>query len=75
MSLFPFGSKDYADLIRSKQYAVYAGFDPTADSLHIGNLLPLIGLIHFMRAGIQPIALVMLKSFFVSSPVEFALER
>lgn len=37
---------------------VYAGFDPTADSLHIGNLLVIIGLIHFQRAGHHPIALV-----------------
>lgn len=37
---------------------IYAGFDPTADSLHIGNLLVIIGLIHFQRAGHRPIALV-----------------
>lgn len=37
---------------------VYAGFDPTADSLHIGNLLVIIGLLHFQRAGHLPIALV-----------------
>lgn len=37
---------------------IYAGFDPTADSLHIGNLLVIIGLIHFQRAGHSPIALV-----------------
>lgn len=37
---------------------IYAGFDPTADSLHIGNLLVIIGLIHFQRAGHHPIALI-----------------
>ena len=37
---------------------VYAGFDPTADSLHIGNLLVLVGLIHFQRAGHSPVALL-----------------
>lgn len=37
---------------------IYAGFDPTADSLHIGNLLVIIGLIHLQRAGHHPIALV-----------------
>lgn len=37
---------------------IYAGFDPTADSLHIGNLLVIIGLIHFQRAGHHPIAVV-----------------
>lgn len=37
---------------------IYAGFDPTADSLHIGNLLVIIGLLHFQRAGHNPIALI-----------------
>ena len=36
----------------------YAGFDPTADSLHVGNLIPVMGLVHFQRAGHCPIALV-----------------
>jgi tyrosyl-tRNA synthetase len=36
---------------------VYAGFDPTADSLHIGNLVPLLLLARFQRAGHRPIAL------------------
>lgn len=37
---------------------VYAGFDPTADSLHVGNLLVIMGLLHCNRAGHQSIALV-----------------
>lgn len=37
---------------------VYAGFDPTADSLHIGNLLPLMTLKRFQLAGHRPIAVV-----------------
>jgi tyrosyl-tRNA synthetase len=37
---------------------VYAGFDPTASSLHVGHLLPLIGLAHFARAGHRPIAVL-----------------
>lgn len=36
----------------------YVGFDPTADSLHIGNLVPIILLMHLQRAGHRPIALV-----------------
>ncbi|MCA9417556.1 MAG: tyrosine--tRNA ligase, partial [Candidatus Omnitrophica bacterium] len=36
---------------------VYAGFDPTADSLHCGSLLPILMLAHFQRAGHRPIAL------------------
>lgn len=44
--------------LASKPQHVYAGFDPTANSLHLGNLLVLIGLLHCQRAGHHPIALV-----------------
>lgn len=37
---------------------LYIGFDPTADSLHVGHLLPIIGLRRFQMAGHLPIALV-----------------
>ena len=36
----------------------YCGFDPTARSLHVGNLIPVMGLAHLQRAGHRPIALV-----------------
>jgi tyrosyl-tRNA synthetase len=36
----------------------YAGFDPTAPSLHIGHLIPIMLLVHFQRGGNRPIALV-----------------
>src|SRR5262245_8885347 len=36
---------------------LYAGFDPTADSLHVGNLLPLLLLRRFQEAGHRPIVL------------------
>jgi len=36
----------------------YAGFDPTAPSLHIGHLIPIMLLVHFQRSGNRPIALV-----------------
>ncbi len=39
-------------------HSAYAGFDPTADSLHVGHLLPIMGLVHLQRAGHTPIALV-----------------
>ena len=38
--------------------SLYSGFDPTADSLHIGNLIPIVGLMRFQRAGHRPIAVV-----------------
>lgn len=36
----------------------YIGFDPTADSLHVGHLVPILALAHMQRAGHRPIALV-----------------
>lgn len=44
--------------LTSKPQCVYAGFDPTADSLHVGNLLILFNLIWWQRAGHNVIALV-----------------
>ena len=38
--------------------ALYCGFDPTADSLHLGHLVPLLVLKRFQEAGHTPIALV-----------------
>lgn len=36
----------------------YIGFDPTASSLHVGSLLPIMGLVHLQRAGHNPVAVV-----------------
>lgn len=41
-----------------EQTSAYIGFDPTADSLHIGSLAQIMTLVHFQRCGHQPIALV-----------------
>ncbi len=38
--------------------SAYVGFDPTADSLHIGNLVPIMLLAHYQRCGHRPVALV-----------------
>ena len=40
------------------QVSGYCGFDPTADSLHVGSLVPIMGLVHLQRAGHRPVALV-----------------
>lgn len=45
-------------LLQSGAQTVYCGFDPTADSLHVGNLLALIGLLHFRGAGHHVIAVL-----------------
>ena len=44
-------------LMKSMRSA-YVGFDPTADSLHIGNLVPIMLLAHYQRCGHRPVALV-----------------
>ncbi|MFD2627862.1 tyrosine--tRNA ligase [Oceanobacillus kapialis] len=44
--------------LQEKQVTLYCGFDPTADSLHIGHLLPITMLKRFQKAGHRPIALV-----------------
>src|SRR5262245_57319896 len=54
-------STDEAQLrtwLNEKSRALYAGFDPTADSLHVGHLMALMILRRFQRAGHRPIALV-----------------
>ena len=47
-----------SDHLRSGSRVVYAGFDPTADSLHIGNLVPLLTLRRFQLCGHRPILLL-----------------
>jgi tyrosyl-tRNA synthetase len=37
--------------LADRKYTVYVGFDPTADSLHLGHLVPVMGLAHFQRHG------------------------
>ncbi|MFM1921326.1 MAG: tyrosyl-tRNA synthetase [Candidatus Hydrogenedentota bacterium] len=50
--------EDLPKRLEAERFTLYCGFDPTADSLHIGSLLPIIGLMHFQRAGHRPLALV-----------------
>src|SRR6266581_8844305 len=47
-----------ADALATGEVSAYVGFDPTAPSLHIGNLVPVMGLAHLQRAGHRPVALV-----------------
>ncbi|HPO16146.1 MAG TPA: tyrosine--tRNA ligase [Candidatus Hydrogenedentes bacterium] len=54
---------------------LYCGFDPTADSLHIGSLLPILGLAHFQRAGHRPIVLVGGGTGLIGDPSGKADER
>jgi len=53
----------------------YIGFDPTADSLHVGSLLPIMALVHLQRAGHQPIALVGGATGMIGDPSGKSKER
>lgn len=46
------------EMLQKEQVTGYIGFDPTADSLHIGSLVPILLLVHLQKAGHRPIALV-----------------
>ncbi len=46
------------DLLAAGPVKGYIGFDPTADSLHVGNLVPIMMLVHFQSCGHIPVALV-----------------
>lgn len=54
---------------------LYCGFDPTADSLHIGSLVPLLALRRFQLAGHRPIALVGGATGLIGDPSHKAEER
>jgi tyrosyl-tRNA synthetase len=55
--------------------SAYIGFDPTADSLHIGSLVQIMTLVHFQRSGHKPIALVGGATGMVGDPSGRSSER
>ncbi|CAA0212599.1 Tyrosine--tRNA ligase [Tenacibaculum maritimum] len=55
--------------------SAYVGFDPTADSLHIGNLVPIMLLAHYQRCGHKPIALVGGATGMIGDPSGKSSER
>ena len=62
-------------LLDQEQISLYCGFDPTADSLHIGHLLPVLALRRFQLAGHKPIALVGGATGMIGDPSFKAVER
>ena len=62
-------------VLKETSTAGYIGFDPTADSLHIGSLVQIMILIHFQRAGHSPIALIGGATGMIGDPSGKSQER
>jgi tyrosyl-tRNA synthetase len=63
------------DQLLKEMTTAYVGFDPTADSLHVGSLVPILLLVHLQRAGHKPLALVGGATGMVGDPSFKAEER
>jgi tyrosyl-tRNA synthetase len=61
--------------LNKEQTSAYIGFDPTADSLHIGSLVPILLLVHLQKAGHKPYALVGGATGMVGDPSGKSEER
>ena len=61
--------------LKKEMTSGYIGFDPTASSLHIGNLATIMLLVHFQRAGHKPYALVGGATGMIGDPSFKAAER
>lgn len=51
-------AEQVAHLLSEGQVTYYVGFDPTASSLHVGSLVPIMAMAHLQRAGHKPIAII-----------------
>ncbi len=60
--------EDLYKLLGSEKVPFYVGFDPTADSLHVGHFLVLMAMAHMQRAGHKPICLIGGGTAFVGDP-------
>ena len=64
-----------AERLAAGPITLYAGFDPTADSLHVGNLVPLLALRRFQLAGHRPVALAGGATGMIGDPSGKSTER
>ena len=69
------GESGLSEYLSEAPRTLYCGFDPTADSLHIGHLVPLLALKRFQDAGHKPIALVGGATGLIGDPSFKAQER
>lgn len=70
-----FTDPELGKILEARPLSVYAGFDPTADSLHIGSLIPLLTLRRFQIRGHKPIALAGGATGFIGDPSGKSQER
>lgn len=63
------------DQLNKEMTTGYIGFDPTADSLHIGSLVPILLLVHMQRAGHKPLALIGGATGMIGDPTGKSEER
>jgi tyrosyl-tRNA synthetase len=66
---------DAAEFLLSERRTIYIGFDPTAASLHLGSLVPIMGLAHAQRHGHRPLALVGGGTGLIGDPSGKSTER
>ncbi|SCY39917.1 tyrosyl-tRNA synthetase [Nonlabens sp. Hel1_33_55] len=66
---------DTEELLNAETVSGYIGFDPTADSLHIGSMVQIILLMHLQRAGHRPIALIGGATGMIGDPSGKSAER
>jgi len=63
------------ELLEKDRFTMYVGFDPTSASLHLGNLVPIVAMAHFQRAGHKVLALVGGATAMVGDPSGRSDER
>src|ERR1700756_5053465 len=68
-------SDDLDAFLCEERRTMYVGFDPTADSLHLGSLIPVMGLAHAQRHGLRPLVLVGGGTGLIGDPSGKANER
>ncbi len=64
-----------AEALARGSVSAYCGFDPTASSMHVGNLIPVMGLMHLQRAGHRPIVVVGGGTGMIGDPSGKTVER
>ncbi|MFH1279150.1 MAG: tyrosine--tRNA ligase [Candidatus Eisenbacteria bacterium] len=68
-------SDEIGGILEKERVTCYIGFDPTASSLHVGNLIPIVGLARLQRAGHRPIAVMGGATGMIGDPSGKSKER